>query len=101
MLDNDFVIIKLAKEVKFTKHVNPICLPQPNSNQNFDSVEATASGWGSLEKQNSQQEFQQDLIHDILQKVHIYTGVLQILRTELLLLLSSGPISGQSLIISY
>ena len=25
--DNDFAIIKLAKEVKFTKYANPICLP--------------------------------------------------------------------------
>ena len=62
--DNDFAIIKLAKEVKFTKHVNPICLPQPNSNKNFDSVEATASGWGSLLKYNGSAS-------DILQKVHI------------------------------
>ena len=65
-LDNDFAIIKLAKEVKFTKHVNPICLPQPNSNQNFDSGEATASGWGSLLKVN------EITLPDILQKVHIY-----------------------------
>ena len=64
--DNDFAIIKLAKEVKFTKHVNPICLPQPNSNQNFDSGEATASGWGSLLKVN------EITLPDILQKVHIY-----------------------------
>ena len=65
-LDNDFAIIKLAKEVKFTKHVNPICLPQPNSKQNFDSVEATASGWGSLKEKKSITG------HDILQKVHVY-----------------------------
>ena len=64
-LDNDFAIIKLAKEVKFTKHVNPICLPQPNSNQNFDSGEATASGWGSLLKYNG-------TASDILQKVLIH-----------------------------
>ena len=71
--DNDFAIIKLAKEVKFTKHVNPICLPQPNSNQNFDSVEATASGWGNLLKYNGSGS-------DILQKVHVYISImLQIL----------------------
>ena len=64
--DNDFAIIKLAKKVKFTKHVNPICLPQPNSKQNFDSVEATASGWGSLKEKKSITG------HDILQKVHVY-----------------------------
>ena len=64
--DNDFAIIKLAKKVKFTKHVNPICLPQPNSNQNFDSGEATASGWGSLLKVN------EITLPDILQTVHIY-----------------------------
>ena len=66
LYDNDFAIIKLAKEVKFTKHVNPICLPQPNSKQNFDSVEATASGWGSLKEKKSITG------HDILQKVHVY-----------------------------
>ena len=72
-IDNDFAIIKLAKEVKFTKHVNPICLPQPNSNQNFDSVEATASGWGNLLKYNGSGS-------DILQKVHVYISImLQIL----------------------
>ena len=71
--DNDFAIIKLAKEVKFTKHVNPICLPQPNSNKNFDSVEATASGWGNLLKYNGSGS-------DILQKVHVYISImLQIL----------------------
>ena len=59
--DNDFAIIKLAKEVKFTKYVNPICLPQTSSN--FESVETTASGWGSLQELYSG-------THDILQKVH-------------------------------
>ena len=48
-VDNDFAILKLAKPVAFTKYVNPICLPQ-SSNKNFDSVEAMASGWGSLDK---------------------------------------------------
>ena len=43
-LDNDFAILKLATEVKFTKYVNPICLPPKD--KNFDSVEAKASGWG-------------------------------------------------------
>ena len=48
-VDNDFAILKLAKPVAFTKYVNPICLPQ-SSNKNFDSVEAMASGWESLDK---------------------------------------------------
>ena len=46
--DNDFAIIKLAKSIKFTKFVNPICLPQSNSEKDFDSVEARASGWGKI-----------------------------------------------------
>ena len=43
--DNDFAILKLATPVKFTKHVNPICLPE-SSNINLDSVEAMVFGWG-------------------------------------------------------
>ena len=60
--DNDFAIIKLAKSIKFTKFVNPICLPQPNSNKDFDSVEARASGWGHINKT-------QGSISNILRKV--------------------------------
>ena len=47
-MDNDFAILKLAKPVKFTKYVNPICLPEVNSTKNFDYVEAQVSGWGKL-----------------------------------------------------
>ena len=43
--DNDFAILKLSTPVKFTKYVNPICLPE-SSNLNLDSVEAMVSGWG-------------------------------------------------------
>ena len=64
-VDNDFAILKLAKPVAFTKYVNPICLPK-SSNKNFDSVEAMASGWGSLDKV----PIRPPLPHsDVLQKV--------------------------------
>ena len=60
--DNDFAIIKLAKSIKFTKFVNPICLPQSNSEKDFDSVEARASGWGKINRTETSSS-------DILRKV--------------------------------
>ena len=50
--DNDFAILKLATPVKFSNNINPICLPS-SSDTNFDSVDATASRWGSLKKADS------------------------------------------------
>ena len=50
--DNDFAILKLATPVKFSNSINPICLPS-SSDTNFDSVDAIASGWGSLKKADS------------------------------------------------
>ena len=41
----DYAIIKLPKPVKFTKWVNPICLPA-NSMMNIENVEARVAGWG-------------------------------------------------------
>ena len=43
--DFDFAIIKLAKPVKFTKFVVPVCLPS-NKHQKFESNEAKVAGWG-------------------------------------------------------
>merc|ERR1719277_2644853 len=45
----DFAIVKLASPVAFSDRVNPICLP--SSTKNYDSVLATASGWGDITAQ--------------------------------------------------
>lgn len=42
--DNDFTLLELTKPIKFSPSVHPVCLPEPN--QNFDRMQAVASGWG-------------------------------------------------------
>ena len=44
--DNDFAIITLSREVTFSRTIMPVCLPTPGSN--YDSQEATVTGWGTF-----------------------------------------------------
>merc|ERR1711936_456290 len=44
--DNDFAILRLCSPVSFTSHVSTVCLP--SSSNNYDNVQAVASGWGLL-----------------------------------------------------
>jgi len=46
-VDNDFAILRLCNPVSFTRDISTACLPSSASN-NYDNVEAIASGWGTL-----------------------------------------------------
>jgi len=63
-LNNDFAIIRLRTNAKFTQSVSPICLPEANS-INYDSRLATVTGWGRLREGGSWP--------DILQEVNVNT----------------------------
>ena len=60
----DFAIILLARPVKFTKYVIPICLPD-TSTMEYEYIPVIASGWGTLSYMSGQP--------DVLQKVTLYT----------------------------
>ena len=67
----DYAILYFEKPVKFTKYVNPICLPE-NSLNNYESVEAKISGWGVLLERGEDQKGVISSMFDnpdILQKV--------------------------------
>jgi len=63
-LENDFAILRLCNPVSFTKMLSPACLPSSSSN-NYDSVTATVSGWGTLSQGGSQPS--------VLQEVNVNT----------------------------
>merc|ERR1719431_1220598 len=46
-VDNDFAILRLCSPVSFSRDIATACLPSSASN-NYDNVEAIASGWGTL-----------------------------------------------------
>ena len=48
----DFAIVKLSTPVTFSSSVLPACLPSPTNN--YDSVTATVTGWGTLYSGGSQ-----------------------------------------------
>jgi len=50
--DNDFAIVRLSQDVTFTDTVYPVCMP--DSSKNYDSVQATVTGWGTLQSGGSQ-----------------------------------------------
>ena len=45
---HDFALLILKEPVKFSRRVNPICLPHPN--QDFGGKKALAAGWGRTDK---------------------------------------------------
>merc|ERR1711936_1483945 len=45
-IDNDFAILRLCSPVSFSRDVSTVCLP--SSSNNYDNVQAIASGWGTL-----------------------------------------------------
>merc|ERR1719391_242996 len=45
-LNNDIVILKLKRDIKFSDKVKPACLPTDNS-KDYANMDAIASGWGS------------------------------------------------------
>jgi len=52
--DTDIAIIVLAGSIDFTSsQIRPVCLPD-NDSDDYDSVTATVSGWGTLESGGSQ-----------------------------------------------
>lgn len=50
--DNDFAIVRLSQDVTFSDTVYPVCMP--DSSKNYDSVQATVTGWGTLQSGGSQ-----------------------------------------------
>ena len=68
-IDGDYAILKLDKPVKFSKYVNPICLPN-NPDKNFNFVQARVSGYGRLYHDGTKP--------DILQKVNVILFLRQI-----------------------
>merc|ERR1711936_155247 len=52
-IDNDFAILRLCSPVSFSRDVSTVCLPSSSSN-NYDNVQAIASGWGTLSSGGSQ-----------------------------------------------
>ncbi|KAL9704638.1 hypothetical protein quinque_008156 [Culex quinquefasciatus] len=58
-LYNDIALIKLKEKVNFTEFVLPICLPIAESvkDQNTDSMNFTAVGWGNTEHGNDTYEY--------------------------------------------
>lgn len=45
--ENDIAILKLNQNVRFTKSVQPACLPPPG-NMDYTNVKATVTGWGTI-----------------------------------------------------
>merc|ERR1719309_147244 len=43
--DNDFAVIELSSDVRFSDTVMPICMPNPSAN--YDNRVATVAGWGT------------------------------------------------------
>ncbi|XP_058981227.1 uncharacterized protein LOC101898442 [Musca domestica] len=64
-LHNDIAILTLSEPVKFTKEIQPICLPTSPTQQrsSYSGQIATVAGWGSLRENGPQPS--------ILQKVQI------------------------------
>ena len=50
--NNDFAIVRLSRDVTFSKTVMPACLP--DSTKNYDNVAATVTGWGTRRSGGSQ-----------------------------------------------
>jgi len=57
--DNDFAIIKLSRPVTFSTKVLPACLPDPG--KNYDNVQATVTGWGTIRSGGSQPNILQEV----------------------------------------
>ena len=57
---NDFAILRLCEPVTFTEHIAPACLPASSAN-NYDSVTAVVSGWGTLSQGGSQPSVLQEV----------------------------------------
>lgn len=58
--DNDIAIIILARDVRFSDTVSPVCLPW-NSYNSYDNRRATVAGWGSLKRGRSHANREEDV----------------------------------------
>ena len=47
--DNDIALLKLAKSVKYTQLIKPVCLPKSNKNERAGQS-CTVIGWGRVQE---------------------------------------------------
>ena len=57
---DDILLIKLARPVKSSKYVSPVCLPKPNSREPRQGDQCLTAGWGL--------EYEVDVDHTIIPK---------------------------------
>ena len=58
ILDNDYAILRLSQPVSFTDKVSPACLPD-NWEKTYSGVSATATGWGTTDKDDEANTLQE------------------------------------------
>lgn len=51
--DNDMSLLKLSRQVSFTREISPVCLPWNYPNDEFDGETVSASGWGTTSQGGS------------------------------------------------
>ena len=49
-MNNDIVILKLAKSLTFNKNVQPACLPDASFSPDTSKKPAVVSGWGTTKE---------------------------------------------------
>ena len=62
---NDISIVMLAKKVKFSKAIQPICLPSKLSLEDLENKKATAAGWGDHEVNETRGEDWNSNLHEV------------------------------------
>ncbi|XP_054160889.1 serine proteinase stubble-like [Oppia nitens] len=63
-LENDLALIELDEDVEYEPHIQPICLPDSKSDDDFIGSDAYVSGWGIL-------SYQQRTLPEVLQIVRV------------------------------
>ncbi|EFX78247.1 hypothetical protein DAPPUDRAFT_305263 [Daphnia pulex] len=64
-LANDIAILTLKSPVKFTEIISPICLPPPESNDQYEGELAIVKGWGAT----GEDEGVSEVLHHAVKKI--------------------------------
>ncbi|XP_046648381.1 chymotrypsinogen 2-like [Daphnia pulicaria] len=64
-LANDIAILTLKSPVKFTETISPICLPPPESNDQYEGELAIVKGWGDT----GEDEGGSEVLHHAVKKI--------------------------------